>query len=298
MTGEDLCRLIQLPPANIPTLALKGQAQNTRDTHRRVLRLLSEMPMALRRMPLSSAIIENRRRHAPWKWTTALKMHAAAAGALRQFALYRSGAPQLLLHLCPVWKASMTTLAGQARRQLPKQSRPATRAEVQQAIAMEPSLPVRVALILAWAAAGRTGDIQKLTKSTTFLAPNGQVTITYTAGKTVSARGPYSITTAALRPADATLVQRWLDTRHHMLFPQAESFGAAIKVALRRVNPLLECRSLRRGALQAMALNGTPEATLLEFSGHTTTKMLRTYLGWGTLLSGVKLQTAEAGAVL
>jgi hypothetical protein len=47
-----------------------------------------------------------------------------------------------------------------------------------------------------------------------------------------------------------------------------------------------------------MALNGVSAITLQEFSGHTTERSLRIYLGWGSKLSAVVNKTTAAGAAL
>ena len=54
---------------------------------------------------------------------------------------------------------------------------------------------------------------------------------------------------------------------------------------LRRINGQYTNKSVRRGALQAMARAGVPTTTLLHFSGHTNIPMLKRYLGFGTLLA-------------
>jgi hypothetical protein len=59
---------------------------------------------------------------------------------------------------------------------------------------------------------------------------------------------------------------------------------------LKEVEPTLENRSLRRGALQALAQAGVPATTLLNYSGHSAILMLKCYLGFGVLLAD------EAGA--
>ena len=50
--------------------------------------------------------------------------------------------------------------------------------------------------------------------------------------------------------------------------------------AVRRIDPSLSLRSLRRGSLQAMAMAGVSVDTLLTYSGHTTQRMLMRYLDW------------------
>ena len=79
------------------------------------------------------------------------------------------------------------------------------------------------------------------------------------------------------------------------MFPQVK--GADLKVALRVVDPALEQRSLRRGAIQALAASGLKDEELLHYSGHSSVQMLRRYLNYG-LKSGEAARRAERAAVL
>jgi phage host-nuclease inhibitor protein Gam len=83
--------------------------------------------------------------------------------------------------------------------------------QVRTAIELEPSLPIRALLIVAWALAARVGDVQKMLKSRLTLTGT-QLTATYVVGKTVARRGPYSCSTT-LAPEHAAQVARWLETR-------------------------------------------------------------------------------------
>lgn len=84
---------------------------------------------------------------------------------------------------------------------------------------------------------------------------------------------------------------RWCAKRRHSAFlftnkdTEAErTLWAKDALALvRRVSPELEQRSIRRGALRQMSINGASEEDLIRFSKHSTLKMLNTYLGHGRL---------------
>ena len=71
-----------------------------------------------------------------------------------------------------------------------------------------------------------------------------------------------------------------------------------VLAALRRVSHDLENRSIRRGALQALANAGTPEDVLLLFSGHTNVVTLRRYLGWGSIGTAKRTTMTTAAAAL
>lgn len=61
---------------------------------------------------------------------------------------------------------------------------------------------------------------------------------------------------------------------------------------------LLELRSIRRGALQTMALAGATDQTLLEFSQHRDPQMLHRYLDWGSTRTNAAQSTMDASEPL
>jgi hypothetical protein len=68
--------------------------------------------------------------------------------------------------------------------------------------------------------------------------------------------------------------------------------------AVRRAEPSLNMRAVRRGALQCLAINGTDIETLLQFSGHSSERTLKRYLDWGRLFgSGAERGAAAAQAL-
>jgi hypothetical protein len=58
-------------------------------------------------------------------------------------------------------------------------------------------------------------------------------------------------------------------------------FGLLTNLALRTANPDYTVRAIRRGALQAMSLDGAPDEVLVIFSGHKSMDTLHRYLNWG-----------------
>ena len=69
-------------------------------------------------------------------------------------------------------------------------------------------------------------------------------------------------------------------TQSQYLFPEAHSalIDKVVMQALKAVDPRLEKKSVRRGSLQALAMAGAYEQTLLTFSGHKDDPMLWRYL--------------------
>ena len=73
-----------------------------------------------------------------------------------------------------------------------------------------------------------------------------------------------------------------------------------IMLAIREVlqDPKATVRTIRRGALIAMALAGTPTETLMQLSGHTQVRTLRKYLGHGAHEAATHYLTTEATRTL
>ncbi len=301
-TGQGLVALLKLPAAPISQLVEAGLDPETRSAHRRLLRLLADMTEKFQAMPLALAItewLELQRRERKWMYSTRLKYMASAAGALGCLPLYVVSPVAILLSRDPFWKAAMLGAAALARRELPRQPLAATYDEVVRAVQLEPSLPVRVAICLSWMVSGRTGDVQRLQVNNVVIDhTTRKLAVTYTETKTSRVTGARCVPTAPWPIDWLKLLVRWTSERRVWLFPQSKSFGALIKIALRRANPALECRSLRRGSLQAMSRAGVPTADMLIYSGHTSEKMLLVYLGWGSQHAERANRTEQAGRAL
>lgn len=185
-----------------------------------------------------------------------------------------------------------------AREELPKQPTPATWQEVTKVLDSEKSLPAFAAILLAWLTCARTGCVLQLSTEDVVINPNHTLSVRFRKGKSVRARGPYCVHTTVIPPRYRKRLIKWLAQRRHSLFTGAIT-GPDIKLALRRVNPQLEQRSLRRGALQQLAtFPGITDATLMEFSGHTQVATLRRYLSWGTAAAHLRTTMQAAAAPL
>lgn len=139
-------------------------------------------------------------------------------------------------------------------------------------------LRVRVLITLAWLTAARSGCARKPAKDD--IVVNGDMSsVTFRRGKSVLLRGPCTVHTAVPQ-AWAPMVRDYItSSQPGRLFPTTK--GADLRTALRTASPLLEQRSLRRGALLALSASGIKDAELLHFSGHVSVRMLHRYLGWG-----------------
>jgi len=260
-----------------------GLVKTTRQEHRRTLALLASLPRALDPLPLPTAIITflsqlaSERR---WRASTRMKKFATAQGALALLPAYRT-CPPIVLSACPLWRQAMRAAGIAAKQELPKQPVPASPAEVRKAVATEPCLPTAAAIILAWATAARVGCILQLSKEDVILQEDGSLSVRFRRGKGARVRGPYTVHTAPLDPQHLRRLQQWLRSRRSSIFARTTS-GEQIRESLRRVNRSLEQRSLRRGAIQALAKSpGISDEVLMMFSGHTQVSTLRRYLSWG-----------------
>ena len=256
------------------------------------------------KMPVGDGLVSwmaELRRRRRWKWSTTARNMAALAGALSLLPAYRRTPTTIRLTDDAIWKLATRAVAKKQYQELPRQAHAASYDDIRRCVSTTKCLPTRVALILSWAFCGRVGDVLRLKKDELTVRPNPttgftEVTVRFTRAKTTPQRGPYTLHTA-ISQAWGELLVRWMAERRTWLFPREVTTGS-ITAALRQVRPELECRSIRRGSLQTMASAGVPEATLLEFSAHTTVAMLRRYLGWGAIGSLRKEQMTTAALTL
>jgi integrase len=276
---------LRLDSSRVPALALRGFVATTAAGHRRVLRFAAREIARqgdLAGAPLPTALVEifsRARMERRWQWSTTTTRMASVQGALRCLPLYAVEAAVVLAGV-PVWDQAMRAARRNQVEEIGSHPAPATEEEVVTLLErqeVDPSL--RLAVLLAWISAARVGCILQLRRRDITVTGEG-CAITFRRGKGVLFRGPYTVHTRlpvgmqgwampilqALEPGDK-------------VFPQVA--GKQVCAALRRVSPRLEQRSLRRGALLALATAGVAEEDLLLFSGHTGVATLRRYLGWG-----------------
>lgn len=231
-----------------------------------------------------------------WRCSTQLKAAASFQGAMKILPLYFEGAKSIKLTESPVWTLAMRTFQRRSKEELPNQPKAATWEEVAEAIRKAKNDSQAMALLIGWLTAARLGCVRQLKKEHVQWN-NEAMAITFHQGKGARARGPYTVHT---QPIPLEFKVRWkayLDTRDTHLFPRHLT-GTSLKNALRAVNVTLEQRSIRRGALQTMALNNVDEDTLMRYSGHTQLSTLHRYLNWNKLNSCIQRKMVSAGQAL
>lgn len=162
----------------------------------------------------------------------------------------------------------------------------------------ESRLPHKVVLLLMWATAARVGDILQLAHEDLSVDHLGSVTMTFSRGKAVKIRGPYTVATTQLPTTNLQLLKRLWDPSRGAAPLFADMTAAHLLPTFRLVEPRLEAKSIRRGALQQMARHGVPMDVLMTYSGHLKEKTLLRYLRWGREAKAQHTSMAQAGTVL
>ena len=282
---------LKIKEQKVNDLAQRALAVSTVKAHKRMLRFLSRIPQKYQDLNLDRALEQyflDMKREKRWLPTTMVVKMATAHGALRLLPLYAEGELPVLMRESPLWMSAMKAAAKMAKQHPPVQPTAATWKEVEAAISKETDTAVRMALLLTWLTCGRGGDVLLLKPGNVELTDRetkgGKVrmmSVGFWKGKTVKTRGSYTVFT---QPPPPTLLEEWKAYQKsaegsNYLFKGVR--GSQIKDALRRANPKLEQRSLRRGAIQALAATGLKDEELLHYSGHTNVTMLRRYLNFG-----------------
>jgi hypothetical protein len=161
-------------------------------------------------------------------------------------------------------------------------------------------------LAISWSAAARVGDVLGLFEHVVevqfaSVGPSGKmgvvIKVTYMDGKIAQMVGmPYTVR-SRVNPEQGELIRKVFARLRAQAAPGGRLWGSEayrtklqsrLVKNLRKVNPLGESYSLRRGALRTLAaIPGMEPSKLQYFSGHTTITSLMTYLGWGVWADGV-----------
>ncbi len=286
LRGRDLVALSELGESTVTRLAEDKLRPGTRAAHRRALAMMADIPLVLHGVRAAKVLImmmTRRRVLRSWRWTSMAKNMATLQGAMKALPLYRNTTRSIALMDDAEWAAAMAAVQAKARSETARVPKAVTAAQIERAamIAGTPE-PMRILLLLAWCLAARIGDLTKL-KLHDIVWHGQDLVVTWRSGKTISARGPFTV---AVQPPPAwrQQMERYFDRRQaeraQWLFPK-ELTTAEVLRQLRRVDTMLECRSIRRGAIQTMATAGIPEPIIMMISGHTQPQTLKRYLNWG-----------------
>ena len=290
-----------------PAAEFAGKAWDTRVKHRRALRRMQDMLAAdgrLRAMSFATAVVAVHRRLGTGHWKAASfhREMANFAGAMKDLPLYSNSPIGFQLGREPVFEDAMKAAKLQMNAESVDTQPAATLEQLRAAVRLAPDLPAKAALALTWMCAGRTGDVLKTKRKELLLAEDfatsGDMQIVFCRGKGARFSQPYTVPTRM--PAEwRSLIQQYVASMRpgDWLFPgPAAGYMAAIGSALRSATAAdFTVRSIRRGALQAMADAGVSEETMLLFSGHKSVDTLMRYLQWGQH-AGKRTEAAQAAA--
>ena len=297
ITGAYLKEVVSRPRAVVSDVVERALVKSTRRQHVRYLQRVAEIIDEEESLPAAILrALETLKATHSWRASTTLKASAAVQGAMKVLPVYFQGALVVRLSSDPVWSLAMRTRGIEAREETPNQPQ-AISAEQLYEVVEKVSHPARaMALLLGWLTAARLGCIRKLQKGDVVLKKN-VLSVTFRHGKGVRAKGPYTVHTQPIPPTLLKIWKEYFDSRISNLFGSSVT-DESLRQALKKAGSKLEQRSIRRGALQLMAANGTSEETLMRFSGHARVETLRRYLNWNAINKKVEIEMLEAGKVL
>jgi hypothetical protein len=235
-----------------------------------------------------SAYVEHRRLHPrrPTKTgrlepTSVRTIAGALIGAYRQTAAWKTSIKAQDLMQSTQWKRALRGWDREVfERPLSEGIFPVHREVVEKALATLRRYDCQTAryLILWWALCARPGDTAQLADGDLLWTSPIALTVTFRRGKAVIVRGgPYSVHTVI--PEDWSYIVK--NTASPNSLKEQERVHQMAMRTLLEIDPKIQARSMRRGALQTLALSGAKMETLLCFSGHRNEKMLLRYLDWG-----------------
>ena len=299
MSLSELITILRAQRREPPPWAVNALAASTRSTHQRMLKWLTEIPPT--QESLTQALghfLEERRKRREWTWSTALKNAVSIQGALALLPLYRAVLAGLSLKTDIFWTQLVASLGRSAKEEIPRVPKAMTPQTFLATLAAERDRTKAAVLLLMWYTTQRVGCVLQLAREDVALNSvlgEKTLTITFRRGKGAKTRGPYTVhttkVTAHLRVLEGIL----------NVHPKARLFKlktSQMLPTIRLVDPALEARSVRRGALQAMAAAGVPLELLMRYSGHTQEKTLLRYLNWGVVTGELQRQMQEAGQAL
>ena len=152
-----------------------------------------------------------------------------------------------------------------------------------------PNSPVNAAL-LALYLGQRMGDILKLEKENFYSQGAGQIVIQFKEGKTVSSRGPFSLT-VPIHSRPGVLVTRIAEKS---TVSAGKLFPRDAEETLKKQFPTrIDIRALRRTGLIRMGAAGATQEQLLLVSRHASVEMLNLYLHNGMFNVLTLAETAQ-----
>ena len=294
-------------PESVHPLVWRQLAESTRASHRRWLLIIRGMAADLRERPLAQAVVETILRLAAarrWRWSTVASALSACASALANLTLYTSEGQNVNLRADPYYVQAMKRAQHLARVNTAPGNH-STALSPEQLSHLTGSQGIKAArprllLLMTWHFAARVGDMREVRpcdievrgsemRSDGFVP----VRVRFNFGKGAAFWGPYTIHSlvppGVAKEIVAIMQSEPADKAIFTLHDQA-ALSSAVASELRHPSdaPRLNLRSIRRGALLALAAKGATDDELQLLSGHKRRDTLMRYLGWAAESASAK----------
>lgn len=279
--GVDLCELTFTQPPPEVNEAIEPPTQKARE---RIFRLVQDKIRTNRHLQQERVALACIRalykikNDQKWKVSTMETAMITFASVLNCLDAY-SNAQRINLADWATWRMALRRIRKMKNLESVKQSAPATLKDIETAAARlgKRRRSAKLLLVIAWAHAGRASNVMTLTAKQFF---NKARSVRWDKAKTTATIGRY--TTHSTYGKFSTFVIREIakySDQDKPMFTKEDL--KQVREELRALNPDFDLRSLRRGALTALAAAGHDDDTLLQFSQHLNVKNLYRYLLWG-----------------
>jgi len=322
-SGADVMQLKiieELSESKWSKIALLGLTTATRTSHMRELQSIQRFarmfPSETADLPPAKLVLAHIRyqlancRNQWWQPQTIERHLSCSIGAFNHLSCYTDTEYGAQLMKDGEFASALKAIKLKAAESQPTRQAAATWEQVEKAMALEVLKTIRAALLLQWISAGRVGDVFGLKKEhVDFSESTGNIDITFSTGKGVIARGGlYTVHTVVPAACRTWLAAHLRSLRkgeyivHATAAVPLEKRLLAVNRALARAGKITT-RSIRRGALQAMAMGSDTEEpvdleTLMSFAGHKNPDTTRRYLDWSRKFGqGAVKERKAAGAL-
>ena len=248
--------------------------------------------------------IQRREARTPWQPQSFHRNMTSLHGAFSSLGKYSTNTDmRIRLSDSSTWSAALSAWRKKAAKAQPGYLPPATSKDIQGAIELESKEPMAIYLMILWLMCGRKGDAARLLVDDVVFEKDGRLEFFIQSGKGVEVRnGKYRVISAC-PPQWLPRLTQYIAARkaanHKYMFPPSFKTSGEANVALRRFNPSLSTRSVRRGALQQMAANKSVDIEQVrEMAGHNNIKTTYRYLGWGKYNEKEKTNLHKAAKLL
>ena len=278
---RDVVGLEVVEQRAIPHLAKGALAASTINAHRQVLKGFQTIAEDLWELPLDTGLIEWYTRcalHRRWKGSTLETKMGATAGALRLLPLYAQGRSPIIMGQSILWAQAARAAHKRALHQVKRKAVPAAW-DVVEKLAQDFRGEAGLLIMASYCSCARVGDACRLRREDVTLDGGGGALVTFRRAKTTMKRGAYAVPMPLPQSVMTPVLVEFIRNARGYIFSKDAYKNA--RVILRTVG--LTLHSIRRGAIQRLALGGLAPTEIIKFSGHSSVEALISYLDDGVL---------------